>query len=162
MEEYQAKGKWKFKIKVKNYNLTPQEKNDYCVCSVLQAIFRSHGLKLTQEQIALGLTPSENGFYIGDPRMKKFLGSNNFDYTYFGYNSTPFNEPDMLLNDMNMSSSHGIIGVNSHAFLLTDFKDPELKLLDPENGIILIRNLHEILEDMKKGNGLFGLVKHIQ
>jgi hypothetical protein len=30
------------KVRMKNYNLIPQEKDNYCVCSVLQAILDFH------------------------------------------------------------------------------------------------------------------------
>ncbi|MBT4376005.1 hypothetical protein HOD29_01375, partial [archaeon] len=44
-----------------NYNLTPQEKNNYCACSVLQSIFREYRIEKSQEDIFRNLTPSEKG-----------------------------------------------------------------------------------------------------
>ena len=144
---------------MKKYNLTPQERDNFCVCSVLQAVFRKYGLEYSQEQIALELTPSENGFHIDDSRMNHLMERENFDYTFFKYNETPFNEPDMLLRDMN--SNHGIIGINSHVFLLSYFRDPVLSVIDPGKGEKLEKNLYEVLNDMKNLYGGFGLIKHI-
>jgi ABC-type bacteriocin/lantibiotic exporter with double-glycine peptidase domain len=145
---------------MKEYNLKPQEKNNYCVCSVLQTIFEYHGLTMTQEQIASELTPSENGFYTDDLMIREFMEKNRFKYDFFSHNMAPFNEPDMLLREMNLN--HGIIGINSHCFLLVNFKDPNLKFMNPENGETLTRDLHSLLSDMKKSSGWFGLIKHIQ
>ena len=58
---------------MKNYKLIPQEKDNSCVCSVLQAIFDFHGKNLNQKDISKKLTPSEKGFKINDDQIKIFL-----------------------------------------------------------------------------------------
>ena len=148
------------------YNLTPQEKSNFCVCSALQAILRSHGLEYTQDQIASRLNSSEDGSLIVDSMMEKFMSENSFRYNHFYYNTTPFNEPDTLLREMD--SHHGIIGIEMigiglHVFLLDEFKDPKLKVIDPKNGDVLNMDIYKLLRGMKDTNtGVFGLIKYIQ
>ena len=144
---------------MKKYNLTPQERNNFCVCSLLQAVFRRYRLEYTQEQIALELTPSEKGFYVDDSTFSSFMKRNGFAYNLFRYDQTPFNEPDTLLEEMNLN--HGIIGINSHSFLLSNFRYPILELINPDGGKTLEKNLLKVLIDMKNLYGGFGLIKHI-
>ena len=138
---------------MKNYKLTPYEKENFCVCCSLQAILRKHGIEYTQERIASNLTPSETGgFYINDQRIKEFMERTGFEYTHFYHNTTPFNEPDMLLKDMDahdgiigIRKAHdGIIGIrkdDNHVFLLEEFRDPTLMVLDPVAGDTLTINI---------------------
>ena len=154
------KEKLKNKIKMKRYDLTPQERNNFCVCSVLQAIFRRYEIGYSQKQIALELNPSEKGFFVDDLRFSEFMMRNGFSYTFFRHNETPFNEPDTLLEEMN--SNNGIIGINDHTFLLSRFIYPQLEMIDPEYGKPLNKNLQEILKDMRNLDGGFGLIKHIK
>ena len=58
---------------MKSYNLTPQERDSYCICSVLQAIFKKYGINISQGDIAGNLSPSEKGFLVDDKKIKKFL-----------------------------------------------------------------------------------------
>ncbi len=143
---------------MKRYNLTPQEKDNFCVCSCLQAILRKYGKETSQQEIAKNLIPSEKGFFINDKRIKEFLKKEGLDYNYFNYNKTPFNEPDMILKE----NSDILIGVNTHTFLLVDFQDPDLKLLDPKNGFAKQSDLYSLMREMhKKKSGGFGLVKRL-
>ena len=54
----------KSRFRMKNYNLIPQEKDNYCVCSVLQAIFDFYGKRLNQKDISERLTSSEKRFKL--------------------------------------------------------------------------------------------------
>lgn len=144
---------------MKNYNLIPQEKNNFCICSVLQAIFEKYKINLSQKEIAGNLTPAENGFYVDEDKIKKFLIRNKFEYFYYPYNATPFNEPDMLLKEIN--ENNGFIGINSHIYLLTEFKDPLLNLINPLDNKHLIKNIYSTIKEMRKKYGFFGLLKYI-
>lgn len=144
---------------MKDSLLIPQERDNYCICSVLQAIFRSYGVDISQEEVANNLTPSENGFFVDDERMKEFMSRQGFDYSYYPRNATPFNEPDMILSEM--SDHSGFVGIGSHFYLLASFEDPELTLIDPNYDSKIKRDLYETLTEMKKGKGCFGLIKKL-
>ncbi|HTZ41732.1 MAG TPA: hypothetical protein VMC07_00800 [Candidatus Omnitrophota bacterium] len=136
--------------------LTVQEKRDYCVCSVLQAVFRKHGLEISQEEIAGNLTHGEErGFKIDDKRIREFFLRNGFIYTPFGEDETPFNEPDGLLKEM--QKHDGIIGIENHVYLLETFQDPRVMLIDPKDGQEVEKNYYQLLREMKNG-GFFGLI----
>ncbi|MCP6719625.1 MAG: hypothetical protein KJI71_05415 [Patescibacteria group bacterium] len=145
---------------MKVYHLIPSERGNYCVCSVLQAIFKGHGIEISQDEIAGRLTPiTERAFYVDDENMDLFMLEMGFDYTYFPHNATPFNEPDMLLGEM--IENHGFLGVNNHAYLLENFKDPELTLINPEDGSRTRKHIRDMLVKMRKGKGGFGLIKKL-
>jgi len=143
--------------------LSVQEQEHFCLCSVLQAILKKHGSNLSQEEIAknltlIQLTPVENGFIHNDSKIKRFMSRNGFSYLCFGTYETPFNEPDELLKEM--SENDGIIGFRRHAYLVKNFHDPMLKLIDPKNG----KEVEILYQDLlrKMGHtGFFGLIKYI-
>ena len=142
---------------MKDYNLVPQENINYCLCSVLQAILNFHNISISQRNIVDRLTPSKKGFYADDDKIKEFLLSNGFEYYFYYYNQTPFNEPDIVLRDMN--NNHGIIGINSHAYILKYFKDPELELINPKDRSLIKINYYKLISEMKNSGGFFGLIK---
>ena len=144
---------------MKDYDLTPQERNNFCACSVLQSIFRYHDINIAQTQIASELNPSEKGFYLDDKRMNEFMNKNGFSYEMFRYNTIPFGEPDFLFEDMKVN--HGFIGMNSHIFLLKDFRDPELELIDPLKGKSLTKNMYLLLNEIRNPKDILGLIKYI-
>ena len=145
---------------MRKYTIIPQEGDNLCVCSALQAIFKRHGVVYTQEQIASELTPSQYGFHIDDLVIVEFMRKNGFKYSYFYWNTTPFNEPDMLLRSMN--ENDGVIGVNYHAFILNRFEDPILELINPANCRVRTKSIYKLLEDMRKKGGVFGLIERLQ
>lgn len=145
---------------MKNYNLIPQKRNNYCVCSVLQAIFDKYNIKIFQEKIAENLTPSKNGFKINDYKIKNFLGNLGFNYNFYWYDETPFNEPDILLYEM--QQKNGIIGIKTHVYLLKEFKDPKLYLIDPKDCSKKKKDIFDLLNDMKKGKVFFGLIEKLK
>jgi hypothetical protein len=136
-----------------------QEKENYCVCAVLQEIFRRYNKVISQEEIADNLTPTDKGFFVDDDKIKNFLSLNGFEYSYYPYNATPFNEPDMLLRDMN--ENEGFVGLKDHIYLLQNFKDPSLELIDPLSNNLMHEDLCGLMDEMKKKFGFFGLVKYI-
>lgn len=144
---------------MKDYEIKIQEKSNFCLCSVLQAIFRKYEIYFSQEEIAKNLTPSERGFLADDLRIKQFFNHNRFDYIFYRYNETPFNEPDMFLKEM--EKHEGIIGINSHAYLLNEFQDPILRIINPENAVITELTLPLIEKEMHQKDGFFGLLKHM-
>lgn len=145
----------------KTIDLTVQEKKEFCVCSVLQAIFRKNGVEISQEEIAGNLTPGdERGFKIHDEKIKRFMLKQGFEYTFFYSNETLFNEPDELLKEM--CRYGGFIGISTHVYLLKDFKDPVVKLVDPKTGQEVEKDYSKLLREMKEDiDDGFGLVKRI-
>lgn len=125
----------------------------------MQEIFLINNIKISQDEIAKNLTPSEKGFYTDDDKIKGFLKGFGFEYKIYFRNTTPFNEPDFLLNEMNQN--YGIIGVNSHTYFLKNFKDPRLELIDPKDEKLIEKNLYQTLKEMEEKGGFFGLVKKI-
>ena len=144
---------------MKNYSLIPQEKDDYCVCSVLQAIFDFHRIELNQRDISKKLTPSEKGLKINDDRIKVFLSEMGFDYKFYWRNETPIDEPWLVLEDM--KKYHGLVGINHHMFLFSDFNYPKLNLIDPMDGKIKLKDYDSMIEEMYRTEGFFGLIKNI-
>lgn len=144
---------------MKNYILTPQENNDYCVPSILQGIFRKRGIEITQNEVADNLTRQGKMFKVHDLKIRNLFMNNGFEYFYFGHNETLFNEPDMLLREI--EEHEGIIGINSHCYLLEEFKDPKIRLLNPSNTNIIYTDIYEVLGHMKNTFGFFGLVRYI-
>lgn len=136
-----------------------QEKNNYCVCAVLQEIFLKNNIVISQEEIANNLTPSEKGFYTDDDKIKKFMNTKGFEYNFYLRNTTPFNEPDMVLKEM--ENNFGMIGINNHTYFLKNFKDPRLELINPKDEMIIEKNLYQVLNEMRESNGFFGLIKKI-
>ena len=142
---------------MKHYDLVPQENNIYCVCSTLQAILARHGTGISQSQIASNLTPTANGFLVGDNRIKDFLKSRGFDYFHYLHNQTPY-EPEYVLNDMD--NNDGIIGINTqvnHVYLLQSFDGSKVKLIDPKDATIVEREYYELLKQV----GFYGLLKRL-
>jgi len=139
--------------------LIPQEKDNYCVCSVLQGIFRKYHKLINQEDIAKNLTSTKRGFYVDDKRFKDFLNKNGFEYQYYFHNQTSFNEPDTLLLEMN--KSNGFLGHHEHVYLLSEYIDPVVTLIDPANNDVLTNELSDLMKEMRKGEGFFGLVKKL-
>ena len=143
-----------------NYRLIPAERDDYCVCSVLQAILSMEGIDISQDDIAGRLTQAEDiGFLVDDIDIKALMREYGFRYSYFPHNETPFNEPDFLLEDM--SANYGLIGVGHHARLLQDFKYPQLTMIDPKEGSLVTMDLKEVRGLMASKGGGFGLAKRL-
>jgi len=142
---------------MKSYNLIPQEKDDYCVCSVLQAIFDFHGIEINQRDISNKLTSSEKGLKINDDRIKVFLTEMGFDYISYWRNETPLNEPWLVLDDM--KKDHGLVGINHHMYLFSDFNYPKLNLIDPLDGKIKLKDYDSMIQEMYSTEGFFGLIK---
>lgn len=139
--------------------LSVQKQEDFCVCAVLQAIFKRHGLNISQEEIAGNLTiGTEQGYRVHDERIKTFMLKYGFDYASFWADETPFNEPDELLKEM--QKYDGFIGIGKHAYVLKEFQDPKIMLLDPKNGQEVEKDYFELLREMGH-DGVFGLIRHI-
>jgi hypothetical protein len=136
-----------------------QEKDNYCVCAVLQEIFNMHKINLSQDYISQNLTSAKDGFRIDDDKIKNFLKENNFDYSFYWWNQIPFNEPDMLLKEIH--GNNGFIGIGNHAQFVLEFQDPILTIMDPANEKVCDDDYHSVLSRLRKYDGGFGLIKHI-
>lgn len=145
---------------MKNFEVKVQEKNNFCLCSVLQAIFKKYNINLSQTEIASHLVPAVKGFLVNNDEISSFLKSNGFGYNLYWHDAVPFNEHDSLLRDMN--EYEGIIGINSHVYLLKDFNDPYLEMIDPENCRTVKKDISSLLKEMRKNEGFFGLLKPLQ
>ena len=143
---------------MRTIELHVQEQWNFCLCSVLQAIFKRYGLTLSQKEIAKNLTPAEMGFIHNDSKAKRLMEKNGFSYSSFGAYETPFNEPYEVLKEM--FYNEGIIGINTHVYLLKDFKEPKLILIDPKNKKEVKMFYQDLLRKMGH-TGFFGLVKYM-
>lgn len=144
---------------MEHYRLIPQEKNNYCVCSVLQGIFRDNGLQISQKEIAKNLTPAKNGFKTDDQKMKDFMKSKGFDYSFYWHNETPFNERDYLIGEI--SNNNGFVGLGIHTYRILEFKDPKIIVDDPKNSEIKVFGLSNLINDFENIDGGFGLIKKL-
>lgn len=142
------------------YRLTPQERDDYCLCAALQAILKNHEVNLSQREIANNLTPSQRGFLVDDRKIRDFLKSKGLEYIFYWQDKTPFNERDVVLAEMH--KYEGIVGINYHTYLLESFKDPRLRLIDPADNTIKEKELREVLKEMRQYEGCFGIIKRLK
>jgi hypothetical protein len=145
---------------MKKSQLILQEKNNYCLCSVLQGILSERDLIVSQDYIALNLTPSEKGFRADDARIKEFMENKGFDYQFYWWNTTPLNEPDSLLKEISMND--GFLGVGIHTYRILDFKDPKIITDNPEDSSKKIFNIYNLMKDFSKTDGGFGLIKKLK
>ena len=143
-----------------HYELTPQEKESYCVCSILQGIFREHGFHLSQDEIAGNLSLSNNGHIVHDDKIREFLNAKGFDYKFYWHNETPVNEPDSLLEEI--CTNNGFVGIDMHAYRIIVFNYPEIILDDPKDAKRKTFNLQELMHELCKLGGGFGLIKKIK
>jgi hypothetical protein len=138
-----------------------QERNNYCLCSVLSDIFLDYDIRMSQKDIARNLTPSEKGFKGDDNKIRNFLREKGFDYNFYWWNQTPFNEPDSLL--IEISENNGFVAFGDHAVRVLEFDDPKVVVLDPascnESPTDLDYNF--LISRLRESDGGFGLLKYI-
>ena len=158
-EELQARAKKKSKIKMTHSELIPQEKDNYCICSILQGIFIKYGIRDSQDQIAANLSPTEFGHKVDDERITTFLISRGFDYRFYWHNETPFNEPNTLLWEI--SANDGFIAIGRHAQRVLHFADPDIFIDDPADTKRKVVSIYEVLPDLARLGGGFGLIKRM-
>lgn len=147
------------RISMNSIELKVQEEDNFCLCSVLQTILKRKNIEISQREIANNLTPSDNGFFADDLQIKNFMRINGFNYQFYGYNQTPFNEPDMLLLEMN--ENDGLLGINNHIYLLENFKYPKIEMIDPKNGELIQTDIYQTIRKMESDGGFYGLIKYI-
>ncbi|MDP3986972.1 MAG: hypothetical protein Q8P81_01980, partial [Nanoarchaeota archaeon] len=94
-----------------------------------------------------------------DEAIDSFMKGNGFDYHLYWHNMTPFNEPDFLL--ASISPYRGFVALDHHVYLLGDFKDPTVSLVDPKNGYLAQHNLSKVRMMMDRLGGGFGVVKEL-
>lgn len=142
---------------MKNYSLISQEKRNYCLCSVVQAILDKDKKKFSQELIASQLNKDESGFYFNDSKFENFLFNQGYNFNLYSYNETPFNEPSDLL--ISSRKEHVLIAWDRHVVLMEEFRDPLLKYIDPSDGLIKEKDLGALLFNMALDkSGFFGIV----
>jgi ABC-type bacteriocin/lantibiotic exporter with double-glycine peptidase domain len=145
---------------MKEFQVIPQERYDFCVCSVLQAILKNYNINFSQEEISKNLIPGQNGGYMtNDASIGNFLLSNGFKYEHYFWNATPLHEPDSLLEEMN--KNEGFVAINKHVYVLKSFRDPDLEIIDPVNGQVIRKSIYEVLKEMHEKDGGFGLIKKL-
>lgn len=138
-----------------------QEKNNYCLCSVLSDIFSRYGFGFTKEFIGDYLTPTLKGFRADDDKIKNFLNLNGLEYNFYWWNQTPLNEPDLLLREI--AKNEGFVGIGDHAYRIISFKDPEIIIMNPDNVIKSPEKMdyYSLMKKLKKNDGGFGLIKKL-
>ena len=153
--------KQKPKLKMKRSLLASQERDDYCVCSVLQAILKGYGIDISQDEIASNLTPgeNENGFLVYDERMRDFVEGKGLSYEFCWYNQTPLNDPDSVLLDMRDHS--GFVGIGSHLYLFQNYRRSQVELRNPKDNEIVVYDINDMVREMSSlERGSFGLIKN--
>jgi ABC-type bacteriocin/lantibiotic exporter with double-glycine peptidase domain len=147
-----------------NYNISPQENEYWCFPACLQAVLRRHNIEETQSVIASSLEVDSEGAKLA--RVSEFLKKRGFDFTFYNYNQTPFNEPDFLLAESSRRGADVLVAIPgkrlNHILLMAEFRDPELVLLDPEGCVERRRNLYELLREMhQRETGGFGVIDRL-
>ena len=115
---------------------------------------------MSQEEIARKLTPSKNGFRVDDEKIKQFLNKNNFEYEFYWWDKTPFNEPYAVLNEIN--NNEGFIGMKDHAYRVLKFIDPLIIIVNPENGLLGDFEYTSLMNKLRELDGGFGLIKKLK
>jgi hypothetical protein len=151
--------KQKLKINQKNLSLIRQEKNYYCLCAVLSYIFSNDGNLKSQDYIASRLTRTKDGFRIDDENIKNFLNEQGYDYSFYWWNETPFNEPDSLLEEI--MSNDGFVGIGKHVKLVVGFEYPWITFIDPETEKIKDMKYMQLMSSLQEKDGGFGLLKKL-
>lgn len=136
-----------------------QENNNYCLCAILSDIFLNYNIIIPQKEIAKNLTPTQKGFRADDNKIKDFLRKNSFDYNFYWWNETPFNEPNSLLEEI--MKNEGFIGIEDHAYRILEFEDPIITIIDPASESPKKINYYSIMDKLRKADGGFGLVKKL-
>jgi ABC-type bacteriocin/lantibiotic exporter with double-glycine peptidase domain len=145
---------------MKQYRITSPKKDNYCVPSCLQAVFRKYDLEISQENIADILIKKKKGFIPEGEKLENFLKQRGLNYKFYWYNETPFNEPDALIQEGLLHNM--IIGINDHCFILSGFEKDKISLLDPNNSLINEKDYYEITRNMFHSElGFFGLIKKV-
>ena len=147
-----------------HYNLSGQENEYWCFPACLQAVLRRHNLDETQKTIAEALQVDSNGAKI--VRVSEYLKQRGFDFVFYNYNQTPFNEPDFLLSESSRRGLDVVVAIPgkrlNHTTLMADFRDPELVLLDPEGPVERRRNIYELIKEMhQRETGGFGIIDRL-
>jgi ABC-type bacteriocin/lantibiotic exporter with double-glycine peptidase domain len=152
---------------MQKYNLIPQEKDDYCLCSVLQAILDNNGIKISQDEIAENLDSSKKrynkkGYSNDSENIKKFLDKNGFEYKYYWRYKVPFNEIDFALDGM--KETEGFISMNSHAYLFVDYNGFEVSLINPNDGQLEKYITPDLDNKMRESGimGFFGMITKLK
>ena len=136
-----------------------QEKNNYCLCSIVLDVLSKYGISKSQKEIAKSLTPGKKGFLANDNRIKELLKNSGFNYEFYWWNQTPLNEPDYLLREI--SENDGFVGIGDHAFRVTNFEDPSLSIINPANGSREEFNYYFLMNKLRNFDGGFGLIKKL-
>lgn len=136
------------------------DRNNYCVCSVLQAVFARYGMAVSQDEVSANLTRLSDGHDVNDDKIKSYLESKGFHYSLYWHNTTPFNEPDWLLRDI--AKNDGFIGLEKHVYRVLSFSHPILEVDDPKDGSKKEFDFYDLLYHMEKEEGCFGLIKKLK
>jgi hypothetical protein len=150
-----------------SYNLSEQENEYWCFPACLQAVLRRYQYHMgeTQKTIAEALQVDSEGAKLD--RVSEFLKQKGFDFMFYNYNQTPFNEPDFLLSESSRRGLDVVVAIPgkrlNHIALMADFRDPELVLLDPEGCVERRRNLYDLLREMhQRETGGFGVIERLR
>lgn len=139
-----------------------QEKNNYCLCSVLQDILRYHKIKVNQDEIAKRLTSDTKGFRADDENITEFLREKELEYKFYWHNETPFNEPDEVLKEIqNNKNSEGFIALGNHTYRIINFQDSTILVIDPKDGQMSEKNYYDLMKEFARIDGGFGLIKKL-
>ena len=146
---------------MKSYQVVKQERDNYCIPAVLQAILRRHGEKVSQDEIASNLAFGEKGFFSFCEEINRFFRKRGLKYSSFNYNEIPRDMIEVFLDEIPKKKDVFII-LNNHAELIIELEYPRIRTIDSYNLMERERDIHEVFRDMyEKQIGEFGLVKKL-
>jgi hypothetical protein len=138
-----------------------QDKNNYCLVSILSDIFLGYGITKSQDEIANNLTPAKYGFRADDKKIKSFVNSLGLKYDFYWWNETPLNEPFDLIEEI--TDNWGFIGMGNHAYRVMALKDnDEIIVKNPKDDSFEGFNYFDVMKKLSKKDGGFGLIKKLK
>jgi hypothetical protein len=147
------------------YQLSRQEKSHYCIPSCIQAILKKYNFQVSQDEIAEKLGCLDKAPIFGE-NLNKFFHDYKMNFYYYNYNEVPFSCPSDILERAFKRNRDSMLGYKTenglHIQLITDFKDPLIKLLDPDTVKEHLENLDNIYHKMHSDKlGGFGTISLI-
>lgn len=130
------------------------------MCSVISDIFSNYNIIKSQDEIAKNLTPTKYGFRADDNKIKDFMKSEGFNYEFYWWNETPFNEPYSLIKEIEIND--GFIGIGNHVLRVLEYEDPMIVVLDPANEYPEDFSYSHLMNQLTKSDGGFGLVRKLK
>jgi hypothetical protein len=150
---------------IREYKLQVQEIDGFCMPSAVQAILKRRGHEFAQKDIAKALAFNPKDLCSFE-NLQTYLETFNLNARIFYYNALPFNDLEIFLESYAESDEDLIIGrklnctyEKKHVWLVYDFENPDLYLINPADRRNSRENAFAIERDMwQKQEGVYCLV----